>query len=71
MDLNSIPRAAGASLNTQKLCLLGTCKELLDKITDWVNNIEGDTACVFWLHGTASRGKSCIAHTIAYRFKTA
>jgi replication-associated recombination protein RarA len=69
MDLNNMPYAADASLNTKKLCLPGTREELLDEITDWVNNIEGDAPRVFWLHGTAGRGKSSIAHTIADRFK--
>jgi hypothetical protein len=67
--LNSIPYAAGAGLNTQKLCLPSTSKELLDDITDWANNIEGDAPPVLWLHGTAGRGKSSIAHTIANRFQ--
>jgi hypothetical protein len=69
MDLNNMPYAAGAGLNTQKLCLLGTRKELLDEITEWANNIEEDAPRVFWLHGTAGRGKSYIAHTIANLFK--
>ncbi|KXN90686.1 hypothetical protein AN958_03971 [Leucoagaricus sp. SymC.cos] len=69
MDLNSIAYADGAGLNTEKLCLPGTRSELLDEITKWANNVEGDAPRVFWLHGTAGSGKSSIAHTIANHFK--
>ncbi|KXN81645.1 hypothetical protein AN958_04067 [Leucoagaricus sp. SymC.cos] len=69
MDLNNIPYADGAGLNTEKLCLLGTRGELLDEIVKWANNINGDVPRVFWLHGTAGSGKSSIAHTIANHFK--
>ncbi|KXN87593.1 Vegetative incompatibility protein HET-E-1 [Leucoagaricus sp. SymC.cos] len=69
MDLNNIPYAGGAGLNTEKLCLLGTRGELLDEIVKWANNINGDVPRVFWLHGTAGSGKSSIAHTIANHFK--
>ena len=68
LDLNSMPYAAGAGFNTQKVCLEGTRGEILGDITDWISNGDEDTR-VYWLHGTAGSGKSAIAHTIADRFK--
>ena len=67
-DLNSMPYVGGAGLDTRKICLEGTRKEILDEITTWINNTE-DSTRVFWLHGEAGTGKSSIAHTIAHRFK--
>ena len=67
-DLNSMPYVGGAGLDTQKLCLEGTRKEILNDITDWINNTEDPKSRVFWLHGNAGSGKSSIAHTIADRF---
>ena len=64
-----MPYVGGAGLDTQKLCLEETRHEILDEITTWINNIEDNTPCVFWLHGNAGTGKSSIAHTIADRFK--
>ncbi|KAF8342414.1 WD40 repeat-like protein [Amanita rubescens] len=69
LDLNSMPYAAGAGLNTQKLCLEGTRGEILDEITDWINDVDDSAPRLFCLHGTAGSGKSAIAHTIAHRFK--
>jgi len=63
-----MPYAAGAGLNTQKLCLEGTRSGILGDIMDWINNGDKDTR-VYWLHGTAGSGKSAIAHTIADRFR--
>ena len=68
-DLNSIPYVGGAGLDTRKICLEGTCHEILDEITSWINNTEDNTSRIFWLHGEAGTGKSSIAHTIADRFK--
>ena len=61
--------AAGAGLNTQKLCLEGTRDEILNEITDWINHVDDNAPRLFWLHGVAGSGKSAIAHTIAHRFK--
>ena len=69
VDLNSMPYAGGASLKTEKICLPGTREELLNEITNWINNVEEDTARIFWLHGPAGTGKSSIAHTIANQFQ--
>jgi len=69
VDLNSMPYAGGAGLNTEKLCLKDTREELVKEISDWVNNVEKDTPRIFWLHGPAGTGKSSIAHTIAYQFE--
>ncbi|KAG2060374.1 hypothetical protein BDR06DRAFT_872822, partial [Suillus hirtellus] len=60
--------AAGAGLNTTKLCLPGTRTNVLSQITEWIND-SGDTAQrVLWLSGPAGTGKSAIAHTIANWF---
>ena len=64
-----MPYAAGAGLNTEKICLDGTRSGILGDIMDWINNGDEDTR-VYWLHGTAGSGKSAIAHTIADRFKS-
>jgi len=69
VDLNSVPYAGGAGLNTEKLCLEGTREELLKEITDWINNVGENTPRIFWLHGPAGTGKSSIAHTIAHQFQ--
>src|SRR6266550_1122260 len=61
-----MPYAAGASHNTQKLCLEGTRDEMLNEITDWINNVDDNAPRLFCLHGTAGSGKS---DTIAHRFK--
>ena len=68
VDLNSMPYARGAGLNMQQLCLEGTRENLLEEISDWINNVEKDASRIFWLHGSAGTGKSSIAHTIAHRF---
>ena len=69
VDLNSMQYVSRAGLNTQKTCLDGTRREILDEITAWVNSTEENTPRVFWLHGNAGTGKSFISHTIANRFK--
>ena len=63
-----MPYARGAGLDTQRLCLEGTREELLEEISNWINNVE-DTTRIFWLYGPAGTGKSSIAHTIADRFQ--
>ncbi|KAG5636802.1 hypothetical protein H0H81_006824 [Sphagnurus paluster] len=69
LDIGNMPYAAGAGINTQKLCLAGTRSAILSEITDWVNNFDHATPQVFWLHGTAGSGKSAIAHTVAHHFE--
>jgi hypothetical protein len=64
-----MPYVGGAGFNTQKICLEGTRREILDEITSWVNCAEDVTPRIFWLHGNAGTGKSFISHTIAHRFK--
>ncbi|PPQ72843.1 hypothetical protein CVT26_003476 [Gymnopilus dilepis] len=69
VDLNSMPYAGGAGLKLDKVCLDGTRKEILDEIMDWASNTDNSAPRIFWLHGTAGKGKSAIAHTIARRFR--
>jgi hypothetical protein len=58
----------GAGRDTSKRCLPGTRKDILSEIQDWVDNTGEDMQRVFWLSGTAGKGKSAIAHTIANWF---
>ncbi|KAG6808113.1 hypothetical protein H0H92_005341 [Tricholoma furcatifolium] len=50
-------------------CYPGTRKEILEKITDWVNlGISAEQPMrnrILWVHGPAGSGKSAIAQTIA------
>lgn len=57
----------GAGRDTSKLCLPGTRGDILSKITDWIDSTREDVPRVLWLSGTAGKGKSAIAHTIANR----
>ncbi|CCL98577.1 uncharacterized protein FIBRA_00578 [Fibroporia radiculosa] len=68
MDLSSLDYATGAGINTSKRCLPGTRIKVLSKITDFVYATGDDAKQIFWLSGTAGKGKSAIAHTIAGQF---
>ncbi|KAG2346199.1 hypothetical protein BDR05DRAFT_959801 [Suillus weaverae] len=68
LDLSSLEYATGAGLNTSKLCLEGTREGILTEIKSWINNTGENVPPVFWLSGTAGKGKSAIAHTIANWF---
>ena len=57
--------ANGAGRDTSKRCLPGTREGILSEIKDWIDNIGDDVEQVLWLSGTAGKGKSAIAHTIA------
>ncbi|KIK12153.1 hypothetical protein PISMIDRAFT_121392, partial [Pisolithus microcarpus 441] len=56
--------AAGAGLNTTRICLDGTRTEILKDIIHWIANCDVNAPRILWLHGQAGRGKSAIAHTI-------
>jgi WD40 repeat protein len=66
--LNSLEYATGAGLNTSKLCLEGTREGILTDIKSWINDTGENVPPVLWLSGTAGKGKSAIAHTIAKWF---
>ncbi|KAG2054386.1 hypothetical protein BDR06DRAFT_996647 [Suillus hirtellus] len=68
LDLSGITYAG---LDTRKQCLPGTRTEVFSQITNWVNSTEDDAPRVLWLSGTAGKGKSAIAHTIAKWFSDA
>ncbi|TDL21539.1 hypothetical protein BD410DRAFT_867429, partial [Rickenella mellea] len=68
VDLKDLPYANDARFRSDKQCLAGTREEILDEITDWINNSD-HLQKVFLLCGAAGTGKSAIAHTIANRFK--
>jgi len=57
--------AAAAGLNTTKHCLPGTREDILSEIKSWISETGEDVPRVLWLSGTAGKGKSAIAHTIA------
>lgn len=68
-DLNSIEYAKGATgYNTSKQCLPTTRVQILDDISNWVNDQKEGASNVMWISGGAGTGKSTIAHTIARRF---
>ncbi|KAH9485862.1 Vegetative incompatibility protein HET-E-1 [Psilocybe cubensis] len=67
-DLNSVEYAKGATgYSSVKQCLATTRVEILDEITNWVNDTSSESN-VMWVSGGAGTGKSTIAHTIARRF---
>jgi hypothetical protein len=55
----------GAGRVTSKRCLPGTREHILSEIQTWISSAGEDVERVFWLSGTAGKGKSAIAHTIA------
>ncbi|KAG1902410.1 uncharacterized protein F5891DRAFT_949224 [Suillus fuscotomentosus] len=57
--------AKGAGLNTSKCCLPNTRQDLLKEIQDWISSTEEGAPRILWLSGTAGKGKSAVAHTIA------
>jgi len=67
LSLDSLVCADQVGLIKGKRCLDGTRTEILNEIFDWINNTDPATPPIFWLHGQAGRGKSAIAHTIAFQ----
>ena len=57
--------ARGAGRDTSKCCLPGTREDILSLIKSWIDSTGEDVQRVFWLSGTAGKGKSAIAHTVA------
>ncbi|KAF3280595.1 hypothetical protein TWF970_002808 [Orbilia oligospora] len=49
-------------------CLPGTRVELLKRIENWANDVEGKK--VFWMYGMAGTGKSTISRTVARSLQT-
>jgi hypothetical protein len=71
LDLTALPAAKGASYDSHTeehnaRCLPNTRTELLDAITTWANDKDGQA--IFWLSGMAGTGKSTIARTVAQSF---
>jgi hypothetical protein len=52
-------------LNPSKCCLPNTQQDLLKDIQNWISSTEEGTPWVLWLSGTAGKGKTAVAHTIA------
>ena len=59
-----------ASMNAalKPLCLSQTRENILQRISDWILNVDDQEPNVFWLHGLAGSGKSTIAATISKQF---
>jgi len=68
MKLQQFPFGTGARFNADKGCLPETRVEILDKISDWVNDLSPSSPKVMILFGKAGTGKSAIANEIAKRF---
>ncbi|KIK56870.1 hypothetical protein GYMLUDRAFT_173543, partial [Collybiopsis luxurians FD-317 M1] len=58
-----------AYIDRDKICLEGTRVDIIDKISQWINNTETNVPKIFFLHGPAGTGKSAIAHTIGKQCK--
>ena len=65
LNLDGMTYAADVGLKTEKKCLDGTRKEILQEIVDWIRDPDVNAPRIYWLHGQAGKGKSAIAHTIA------
>jgi len=68
LDFKDMIYVDGAGRDTSKRCLPGTREGILSEIKDWIDKTGEDVEQVFWLSGTAGKGKSAIAHTIANWF---
>ncbi|KAG2156452.1 uncharacterized protein EDB93DRAFT_1247160 [Suillus bovinus] len=64
-DINGMEYVRGAGRNTAKNCLPGTREDILSDIKCWIRSTGEDEPRILWLSGTAGKGKSAIAHTIA------
>ena len=70
LDFKDMVYVNGAGRETSKCCLPGTREDILSEIKNWIDSPGEDVQRVFWLNGTAGKGKSAIAHTIADWFVT-
>ena len=68
LDFKDMVYVDGAGRDTSKCCLPGTRESILSEIKDWIYRAGEDAQRIFWLSGTAGKGKSAIAHTIANWF---
>ncbi|EIM84651.1 WD40 repeat-like protein [Stereum hirsutum FP-91666 SS1] len=68
-SLQELTHISGAGLITDRQCLDGTRVQVIDQITHWINSVD-DPRRVFFLCGQAGTGKSSIAHTIGFHFKS-
>ncbi|KAI5892686.1 uncharacterized protein SCHCODRAFT_02464202, partial [Schizophyllum commune H4-8] len=69
VGLDKLPYARGVRAEPSKRCLPGTRVELLQKIQDWALSPVANR--VFLLQGTAGRGKTAVAHTVALSLQEA
>ena len=69
VGLDKLPYARGVRAEPSKRCLPGTRVELLRKIQDWALNPVANR--VYLLQGTAGKGKTAVAHTVALSLQEA
>ena len=60
LDFKDMVYVDGAGRDTSKCCLSGTRESILSEIKDWINRTGEDAQRIFWLSGTAGKGKSAI-----------
>jgi hypothetical protein len=65
LDVSGMEYVPGAGRNTSKNCIPGTREDILSEIKCWIRSTGDDVPRILWLSGTAGKGKSAIAHTIA------
>lgn len=63
LEIDANATYGNAQDQDKPLCLEGTRKGVLSKISEWANDNNGET--IFWLHGPAGTGKSTISRTAA------
>ncbi|KAI0041264.1 hypothetical protein FA95DRAFT_1526805, partial [Auriscalpium vulgare] len=67
-DISNIPYARGACYQKEKTCLNKTRVEFLQKIYNWVQQPDSNSAKVLLLTGLSGTGKSSLAHSTAEHF---
>ncbi|KAI5117554.1 hypothetical protein M0805_004754 [Coniferiporia weirii] len=65
--LQQLRPAMDAYYTEDRCCLEGTRKDILGQIRAWADS-ESESK-LFWLHGVAGSGKSCIANSVAHELK--
>ena len=58
LDFKDMVYVDCAGRDTSKCCLPGTRKSILSEIKDWIYRTGEDAQWIFWLSGTAGKGKS-------------
>ncbi|KAI5115380.1 hypothetical protein M0805_003161 [Coniferiporia weirii] len=64
IQIQQLHPARRAYYNMEELCLEGTRTAVLERVRGWA----ASESKLFWLHGVAGSGKSCIANSVAHIF---